>query len=416
MTMRSWDKEVKLATTIEGSSTAPAHSSSVKRLRTMQIGLGWFPEQPGGLDRYYYDLVRRLPDAGVDVEGLVTGSDDVRETGRTDDGSGSWAVHPFAQTRASILRRLYQARQDVTKSLARADVDLIVSHFALYGLSAIARRRRPPLAVHFHGPWGMESRTAGDTGIAGRAKTMLERVVYTGASTFVVLSESFADRLAEDFDIPRDRIRVVPGGLDAARYARPESRAEACDRLGWPQDRTIVFAVRRLTPRMGLDDLIAAVSMLRREHPQLLVLIGGRGPMHRALQQQINDADLGEHVRLLGYVADADLPLAYRAAQLSIVPSRALEGFGLVVAESLAAGTPALVTPVGGLPEVVRGLSENLVLSGVGAAAIAEGLSKVLADPLAVPSATECAAFARAHYDWSSVVARLAAVYVEAAL
>ncbi|MDB4883297.1 MAG: glycosyltransferase family 1 protein [Gemmatimonadetes bacterium] len=380
----------------------------------MQIGLGWFPEQPGGLERYFYDLVRRLPDAGVDVEGLVTGSDAVRQAGRTDDGAGAWAVRPFASSRASILRRVYQARQDVTQGLARDDVDLIVSHFALHGLSAIARRRRPPLAVHFHGPWGLESRTAGESGMAVRAKTLLERVVYTGASTFVVLSESFAERLADGFGVPRDRIRVVPGGLDTARYARAESRAEARDLLGWPQGRTIVFAVRRLTQRMGLDDLITAVSMLRREHPELLVLIAGRGPMQAALQRQIADAELSEQVKLLGYVGDDDLPLAYRAAQLSIVPTRALEGFGLVVAESLAAGTPALVAPVGGLPEVVRGLSEQLVLPGVGAAAIAEGLSRVLANPDALPSAAECAAFARAHYDWSIVVARLAAVYAGA--
>ncbi len=54
-----------------------------------------------------------------------------------------------------------------------------------------------------------------------------------------------------------------------------------------------------------------------------------------------------EHVRLLGFVSDADLPLAYRAADLSIVPSQALEEFGVITLESLAAGMPVLVTLVG---------------------------------------------------------------------
>ena len=71
---------------------------------------------------------------------------------------------------------------------------------------------------------------------------------------------------------------------------------------------------------------------------------------------------MANHVRMLGSSRDADLPLYYRAADLSVVPTVALEGFGLVAAESLAAGCPALVTPVGGLPSVVADLSPDLVL------------------------------------------------------
>ena len=65
---------------------------------------------------------------------------------------------------------------------------------------------------------------------------------------------------------------------------------------------------------------------------------------------------------LLGFVPDEQLPLAYRAADFSIVPSVALEGFGLIVAESLAAGTPVLVTAVGGLPETLEGLAPQCVV------------------------------------------------------
>ena len=64
---------------------------------------------------------------------------------------------------------------------------------------------------------------------------------------------------------------------------------------------------------------------------------GGQGPLHDRLNEQIIRSGLSEQVRLLGFLPDTDLPLAYRAADLSIDPSQALEGFGLTTLESLAA-------------------------------------------------------------------------------
>ena len=75
---------------------------------------------------------------------------------------------------------------------------------------------------------------------------------------------------------------------------------------------------------------------------------------------------LQDHVRLLGHVPEADLPLAYRAADLTVMPTASLEGFGLSVIESLAAGTPVLATPVGGMLDILPPLGEQLVLEGAG--------------------------------------------------
>jgi glycosyltransferase involved in cell wall biosynthesis len=121
-----------------------------------------------------------------------------------------------------------------------------------------------------------------------------------------------------------------------------------------------------------------------------------------------------ESVKLLGYVPDADLPLAYRAADITIVPSTSLEGFGLVAAESLAAGTPAVVTPVGGLPEVVRGLAPQWVLAGTAATDLAEGIIGALTGRLGGPGPDACAAYARANFDWPVIAARVRGVYAEA--
>jgi glycosyltransferase involved in cell wall biosynthesis len=98
---------------------------------------------------------------------------------------------------------------------------------------------------------------------------------------------------------------------------------------------------------------------------------------------------------------------------LSIVPTVALEGFGLVAAESLAAGTPVFVTPVGGLPEVVSGLSTDLVLSGSDVGSLAEGLEAALGGELILPDAETCQNHVRVRYDWPVVAARVQEVYAE---
>jgi glycogen(starch) synthase len=129
------------------------------------------------------------------------------------------------------------------------------------------------------------------------------------------------------------------------------------------------------------------------------------------LAARIHAGGLARTVRLLGRLSEEELALAYRAADVTIVPSVALEGFGLVAAESLSAGTPVLVTPVGGLPEVVSPLSDRLVLQACTREAVAEGLVSALRGTLPLPDDAACRRFARERYDWSVIAAAVGKVY-----
>jgi len=166
--------------------------------------------------------------------------------------------------------------------------------------------------------------------------------------------------------------------------------------------------------RMGLEDLIDAIKQVKQRHPDVLLLIAGRGRLESELQQRIDAAGLTDNVKLLGFVPDAHLPSLYRAATLSVVPTVALEGFGLITVESLSAGTPVLVTPVGGLPEAVAGLSQDLVLPSTGAGAIAEGIDGALSGRIKMPDEHACKAYAREHFDNAVIAKRVADVYAEA--
>jgi glycosyltransferase involved in cell wall biosynthesis len=288
---------------------------------------------------------------------------------------------------------------------------VIASHFALNALPVLPHVSRHPLVVHFQGPWGDESRVEGAGPLTVLAKATVEWMVYARASRAIVLSTAFRDVLARRFRVPLERIHVVPGGVDVDRFAIAPSRAECRRSLGWPADRPIVLCVRRLVRRVGVDTLVEAAVEIRARVPDALVLIAGRGPLQGELEARIAALGLEQHVRLVGFLPEHLLPTAYRAADLTVVPSAALEGFGLVTVESLAAGTPCVVTPVGGLTDVVTPFAPQLVAGSPGAGDVADVLARALRGDVALPDAARCEAFARAGYDWPVVAARVRDVY-----
>jgi glycosyltransferase involved in cell wall biosynthesis len=345
----------------------------------------------------------------MEVRGLVAGSEKVA---RESNG----LVNVFGPAAESLPKRLWHARGVINEELRTHPPDVVASHFALYTIPAIKAVSRFPFVVHFHGPWADESRQENAKEWVVGLKTRIEKTVYRRASQHIVLSEAFRDVLHQQYDVPLETIKIVPGCVDVARFNISGSKRDARERLAVPLDRPIVFAVRRLVNRMGLEDLVDAVKDIKKSIPEILLVIAGKGKLLEPLQKRINESGLADHVRLAGYVPDEDLPVWYRAADLTVVPTVSLEGFGLITIESLSAGTPVLVTPVGGLPDTVKALSLNLILPRTGAAAIADGISQILLGTLPVPTAEQCLHYARTTFDLPVVAAQTAAVYRQASL
>jgi glycosyltransferase involved in cell wall biosynthesis len=165
---------------------------------------------------------------------------------------------------------------------------------------------------------------------------------------------------------------------------------------------------------MGLETLIDAAKLLIEQCPDVLVLLGGTGPIAEELQKRIVELGLTDNVRRLGRIEDADLPLAYRAANMTVVPSQSLEGFGLITLESLASGTPVFVTPIGGLPEIVEPFAPQCVFANTSAGEIANVLQEALRGERPTPSDQACRCFASDNFSWPQIAQRVRTVYDEA--
>jgi glycosyltransferase involved in cell wall biosynthesis len=338
---------------------------------------------------------------------MVVGSAKVLE-----DSGGK--VKAFATPDESMAKRMMKARHAAIEAMRQHKTDLIAVHFALYAVPIPDLIRKSATVVHFHGPWAAESGVEQSNKMATWIKAKMEQSVYSAAKRFIVLSSAFKTELTRRYGVEEERVRVIPGGVNTARFNCEITRAEARSQLGWRSTGKIFVSVRRQVRRMGLENLIDAAEILQREGLDFTLYLGGTGNISAELQTRINDRQLGSKVKMLGRIPDSELPLVYRAADLSIVPSQSLEGFGLIAVESLAAGTPVLVTPVGGLPEIVLPFAPQCVFENTSAQAIANGLRQALDATEMLPSEEACRSYATDNFSWLKIASQVRGVYEEA--
>ncbi len=374
---------------IDNSAKTPSHIACV--------GMGWFPKTPGGLDRYVYELTHYLAAGGdrVTLYGL-----DLPE----DEPNSPLELINLATPDSPLWQRLWLTRKNFL-SVPAVKPDAINLHFALYSLPLLqSLPDKVPVTFTFHGPWALESEKEGESKLAVFLKQWLvEKTVYRRCDRFIVLSKAFGDILHQQYQVPWYKINIIPGGVDLKRFQPNLSRQQARLQLNWSSDRFIIFSPRRLVNRMGLDKLLTAIAQIKSRIPDIWLAIAGIGPLGAALEHQATDLGLKEHVSFVGFLPDHQLPIAYQAADLSIMPSQSLEGFGLTLVESLACGTPALCTPVGGMPEILTPFSPDLIASSQEVAAIAERLEELITGQIPLPSRAACQNYAATHFDWQKI-------------
>ncbi|HYZ16833.1 MAG TPA: glycosyltransferase family 4 protein [Candidatus Acidoferrum sp.] len=377
----------------------------MSQLSTLQIGLIASRTQTSGSDRYYFDLLRALRPLGVQVRGVVLG-----DPTAVDDPLPE--IASFAREGSRAPSRWFGLRRAVAPLVGGSDV--VVSHFAPHAFPVLDRIRSRPLVAHVHGPWTLEARAQGLPMRTIALRGLQEHAVYRRARRLVVLSESMARTLRDEYGVPSEKIRVVAGGVDLERFRPRGTRGDARRAFGLPLERPLVVTARRLAPGKGVENLIEAASMIRARVPEVVIAIAGAGPYEDAFSARVRELGLVDTVRFLGYVRGDDIATLYRAADLSVVPSVQHEGFGLVVIESLACGTPTLVTPVDGLPEVVRGLEPGLTIEAPTAPALADAIASALDGSRPLPDEATCIAHAQ-RFAWPVIAAQVREIYEEVA-
>ncbi|MEW6324889.1 MAG: glycosyltransferase family 4 protein [Nitrospirota bacterium] len=358
-------------------------------------------------------LTRRLPRHRADQESI----DGAREYRYSVNDAGPV---PFL---SSTLRN---ARALFGRLLDEEPADLIHAHqpFTGFALLRDARRAAIPAVYTCHSLAFEEYATRQPHAnpllaalhIMGRRG--LERGALKRSDRILTLSEFMRQRVAGAHRIPAERIDVFPGGVDAQRFRPNPDKASVRKELGWPADRFVFLTVRNLVPRMGLELLIRAMAGVAPAVKEAMLVIGGEGMLRPSLDRLIRELGLQERVRLAGFIPEVDLPRCYQAADLFILPTLQLEGFGLVTLEALASGLPVLGTRAGATPEILTGLDPQWLFDEAAPAAMARRMIEqaqalVRQPPLAAALARRCRRYIEGNYTWTRHLDRLEALYEE---
>ncbi|HVL32052.1 MAG TPA: glycosyltransferase [Actinomycetota bacterium] len=375
-----------------------------RRMAEMGIAVDIFSRWAGAADR-----IREM-DPGVRVIHLEAGPDHAIPKEQLGEHLGQF-VYSLLQFESQEAQRL---------GIVSPLYDAVHSHYWLSGRVGrlVSERWGVPLIQSFHTLGRVKNRmlSPGDAPEPATRIAAEERIAQTAHRVLAPTAEE-AHELIAHYGAPAERVSVLPPGVDTDLFRPdPDGRAAAKAALGFG-GRTLVLFVGRLQPLKAPEIAVGTIAALARLAPHLdahLLIIGGPSggtgiqPAH--LEKLAAELGVADRVHVRAPVPHMQMPEFYRAADITLVPSRS-ESFGLVALEASACGTPVVATDVGGLRTAIRdGITGSLVPE-IDAAAFASAVQAILADPARARAMGEAGARFAKRYDWRHAAASLLEVY-----
>jgi glycosyltransferase involved in cell wall biosynthesis len=295
----------------------------------------------------------------------------------------------------------------------RADFDVVHDNQSLgYGLLAMQRAGMPLVATVHHPITIDRALELADAATLKKRLSLRRWYGFTRMQSRVVrripslltVSENSAADIVEAFGVSREAVRVVPIGVDTGTFSPPTAPRVPG---------RIVVVSSSDSPLKGARVLLEAVAKLRTGRDVELVVVGrpkADGPVARAVE----DLGVGDCVRFVSDLSDADLADLLGSAEVAVVPSL-YEGFSIPAVEAMACATPLVASRAGALPEVVGADGSAAVLVEPGDPSdLADALDALLGD------APRCRALGvagrrrvEARFTWTAVASATAEVYAE---
>jgi glycosyltransferase involved in cell wall biosynthesis len=353
----------------------------------------WHPEAGGG-QIIAYKTSEALARAGHNVHYLATGPKEYRRP-------LDWGQVEYVPRSVGMPQALRMARQLATASHGD-DYDIVHVHLANetvgYALAyALARRMglKVRLALSIYAPRAYAlPRSLGE---------LITVFSCRSADLLFCLSEFSKRDIARAYHVPLSRLFVTYAGVDSRFAPKTWSRGRAgsvafsllfCGRLNGPHE------------QKGVDVLLRGLPLILRHHRVVLNVIG-TGPRLAQYQALARELGISEQVRFLGFVEHDDMPSHYQQADLFVLPSRR-ESFGLVLAEAMACGLPAVATTVGAIAEVMEDGLTGLLVPPDDSRALCTAVVSLLSDrPRMAAMGLAGARRVRERFTWHTVAQRV---------
>jgi glycosyltransferase involved in cell wall biosynthesis len=276
---------------------------------------------------------------------------------------------------------------EILRILEAEKTDILHTHggyAGLYGRWA-ARRARTPVVVHtLHGIHYLHYRNPA----LRRLSIWQERFLSRTTDALVLVCQSDMALAKNHRLAPRDKLTVIPNGLDAPpadnKPSAPDLRAE----LGLEQGKPVVGTVARLHRQKGIIHLLRAAPRILGAVPGAKIVVVGDGPQGRELRRRAAAPGLEGRFVFLGEREDAGSIMAL--FDIFVLPSL-WEGLPFVLVEAAGLGKPIVATAVDGVPEVIDDGKTGVLIRPGNADALADGVISLLSDKARAAEMAEAA-------------------------
>jgi sugar transferase (PEP-CTERM/EpsH1 system associated) len=232
-----------------------------------------------------------------------------------------------------------------------------------------ARLARVPVVVHAE--YGtMETR---------RRNVYVQRLLWRGLHRVVAVCDPLADTMAETIGFPRERIDVIPVGVDTRRFRMADSDKNALRRqLGLPQDVLLLGMVARFIPLKDHEGVIQALARLSQAGIELHLALAGDGPLRTQLEAAARELQVADRVHFLGIVPQVEPVL--RALDI-LVSNSHREGMSVTIVEAMASGLPVVATDVGAAEELLAAGAAGVLIRPRDADALVAAIHELAQQP-----------------------------------
>ncbi|HEX2129105.1 MAG TPA: glycosyltransferase family 4 protein [Solirubrobacterales bacterium] len=387
--------------------------------RVLILSWEYPPLIEGGLARHVRKLSENLALGGTEVHVLTRGS----EESPPEDEAGGVHIHRVREPkRPTDLSEFVAWVERMNADMLAAGVelgdryefDLVHGHDWLVAMACdhLARRFGCPLVTTIHATEHGRHQGWVDKHPQSHIHGV-ERWIANRSDRVIACSYYMREQVADIFDVPEERVTVIPNGIDPgdlqfhdedglrrlrAEFARPEEK--------------LVLLIGRLVYEKGFQLALEAMPRLIEAVPGTRFLVAGSGTHEEELKRQAAELGLLEHGTFLGWIGDDVLHSLYRIADVCVVPS-IYEPFGLVALEAMASDCPCIVADTGGLREVVPHNEAGLRFRARDHEALGEMVERVLTDPVLRDRLVAEGSEHVLRFDWADVARSTAAVYAE---
>lgn len=325
---------------------------------------------------FYHSLIKGLKSRGCDIE-LIAPNFDVSD-----------------YVNVTLQRLLFNSQIVTDPRIHQADV-VIGFDYDGYGLSTL---HRPPLIASSHTLYGdILQWETGEIATMVKAQAFFDRVMMENSDIITIGSQYAKDRIIELYNIPAEKILVIPHGAVEQKWM---SLVDTAPRV--INNHPIILAVGKMFPRKRIDILLQAIPSLLCTHPTLEVRIAGDGLMLEAYQQLAAELDICEHVTFLGNISDeVAFAREWRQADIFCHPS-SQETFGYVYLEAMQLGKPIVAVRAGSAPEVLGNAAR--LAEPENPESLAEALQFFLSNPSACEDYSEKAKLRAEKYTHDAMI------------